>query len=53
MGVSVFGAHDRIRTPSVIIRTPYIPLDKLYIIDESIIQITLTLFIINFMNIVL
>ena len=27
-----------------------IPLDKLYIIDESIRQITITLFIINFMN---
>ena len=41
MGVSVFGTHVRNRTP-------YIPLDKLYIIDESIRQITL--FIINFMN---
>ena len=28
----------------------YIPLDKLYIIDESIRQITITLFIINFMK---
>ena len=50
MGVSVFGTHVRIRIPCVIIRTPYIPLDKLYIIDESIRQITITLFIINFMN---
>ena len=50
MGVSVFGTHVRIRTPYVIIRTPYIPLDKLYIIDESIRQITITLFIIHFMN---
>ena len=39
------------RTPYVIIRTSYIPLDKLYIIDESIRQITITLFIINVMNI--
>ena len=39
-----------IRTPCVIIRTPYIPLDKLYIIDESIRQTKITLFIINFMN---
>ena len=31
-------------------RTPYIPLDKLYIIDESIRKITITLFIINFMK---
>ena len=31
-------------------RTPYIPIDKIYIIDESIRQITITLFIINFMN---
>ena len=38
------------RTPCVIIRTPYIPLDILYIIDESIRQITITLFIINVMN---
>ena len=30
------GHGYRIRTPCVIIRTPYIPLDKLYIIDESI-----------------
>ena len=37
-------------TPCVIIRTPYISLDKLYIIDESIRQITITLFIINFMK---
>ena len=33
--VSVFETHVRIRAPCVIIRTPYIPLDKLYIIDES------------------
>ena len=33
-GVSVFGAHVRIRIPCVIIRTPCILLDKLYIIDE-------------------
>ena len=38
------------RTPCVIIRTSYIPLDKLYIIDEPIRLITNTLFIINFMN---
>ena len=50
MGVSVFGTHVRIRTPYVIIRTSYIPIDKLYIIDESSRQITLTLFIINVMN---
>ena len=50
MEVSVFGTHVRIRKPFVIIRTPYIPLDKLYIIDESIRQITITLFKINFMN---
>ena len=50
MGVSVFGTHVRIRIPNAIIRTPYIPLDILYIIDESIIQIAITLFIINFMN---
>ena len=31
-------------------RTLYIPLDKLYIIGESIRQIKITLFIINFMN---
>ena len=49
-GVSVFGTHVRIRTPCVIIRTPYIPLDKLYIIDESIRQITITLFKINFIK---
>ena len=48
--MSVFDTHVRIRTPCVIIRTPYIPLDKLYIIDESMRQITITLFIINFMN---
>ena len=42
-GVSVFGTHVRIRTP-------YIPVDKLYNIDELIRQITITLFIINFMN---
>ena len=35
-GVSVFATRVRIRTPFVIIRTPYIPLDKLYIIDEPI-----------------
>ena len=39
-----------LRTPCAIIRTPYIPLDKLYIIDESIRQITITLFIISLMN---
>ena len=49
-GVSVFGTHVRIQTPCVIIRTPYIPLDEHYIIDESIKQITITLFIINFMS---
>ena len=49
-GVSLFVTRVRIRTPCVIIRTPYIPLYKLYIIDESIRQITITLFIINFMN---
>ena len=43
MGMSVFGTYVRIRTP-------YIPLDKLYTIDESIRQITIKLFIINFMN---
>ena len=48
MGMSVFGTRLRIRTPCFII--PYIPLDKLYIIDESIKQITITLFIIDFMN---
>ena len=37
-------------TPCVIIRTPYIQLDKLYIIDESIRKLTITLFIINFMK---
>ena len=42
--------HVRIRTPCFIIRTPYIPLDKLYIIDKPISLITITLFIINFMN---
>ena len=36
----LFGTHVRIWTP-------YILLDKLYIIDESISQITITLFIIN------
>ena len=46
-GVSVFGTHVRIRTPCVIKLIPYIPLDKLYIIDESIIHITITLFIIK------
>ena len=49
-GVSVFGTHVRIRTPYVIIRTPNIPLDKLYIIDEPIRQITITLFKINFIK---
>ena len=49
-GVSVFGTHVRIRTPCVIIRTPYIPLNKLYIIDESIRKITITLFKINFIK---
>ena len=43
MGVSVFGTHVRIRVS-------YIPLDKLYSIDEPIRYITITLFIINFMN---
>ena len=43
MGVSVFGAHVRIRTTNI-------PLGKLYSIDESIRQITITLFIINFLN---
>ena len=38
------------RTPCNIIRIPYISLDKLYNIDESIRQLTITLFIINFMN---
>ena len=50
MGVSVFGTHVRIRTLYFTIRIPYILLDKLYNIDESIRQITITLFIINFMN---
>ena len=50
MIIDIFGTHVRIRTPCVIIRTPYIPLDKLYIIDESIRQTTITLVIINFMN---
>ena len=36
--------------PFVIIRTPYIQLDTLHIIDESIIKITITLSIINLMN---
>ena len=35
-GCVVFGIHVQIRTQCVKIRTPYIPLDKLYIIDESI-----------------
>ena len=48
--VSVFGTHVRIRTPCVIIRTPYIPINIIYIIDESIKQITIKLFIINFMK---
>ena len=42
-GMSVLITHVRIRTP-------YIPLNKLYIIDESIRQLTITLFIINDMN---
>ena len=59
MEVSVFGTHVRIRYPCMNTDTlyyntdsvgPYIPLDKLYIIDESVRQITITLFIINFMN---
>ena len=33
-GVTVFGTHALIRIPCIIIRTPYIPLDKLYTIDE-------------------
>ena len=49
-GVYLFGTHVLKQTPCVIIQTPYIPLDNLFIIDESIRQITLTLFIINFMN---
>ena len=51
---SVFGTHDRIRTPCVIIWKPYmvyITLYKLYIIDESIRKMSSTLFIINFMKI--
>ena len=51
--MSVFGTDVRIRTPCVIIRTPYIPLDKLYSIDESIRQIKITLFIIHFMKYIL
>ena len=47
---SNFGHMYRIRTPCVIIRTPYISLDKLYIIYDSIRQITIKLFIINFIN---
>ena len=35
MGMSVFGTNVRIHTSCVIIRTPYIQLDKLHIIDES------------------
>ena len=55
MGVSVFGTHVRIWTPCVIIRTPTryttrFTTDKLYSIDESIRQITITLFIINLMK---
>ena len=50
MGVSVFGTHARIRTPCVIIHTLYILLDTLYIIDKSIRQLTIKLFIINFVN---
>ena len=37
------------KTESVL-RTPYIPPDKLYIIEEPIRKITITLFIINFVN---
>ena len=48
--MSLLGTYVRISTPCVIIRTPYIPLDKLYIIDEPIRQITITLFIITFVN---
>ena len=50
MGVSVFGTNILIRTPCVIMRTPFIPLHKLYIIDEPIRLITITLFVIHFMN---
>ena len=49
-GVYVPGTRIRIRTPCVITWTPYIPLDSLYIIDEPMRSITITLFIINFMN---
>ena len=35
-GVVLIQSPVRIRTPCVIIRSPYIPLDKLYIIDETI-----------------
>ena len=35
-GVTVFGTHFRIKTSYVIIRTSYIPLDKLNIIYEPI-----------------
>ena len=49
--ISVFGTHVRIPTPCIIIRTPYIPLDKLHSIDESELRkLTITLFIIHFMN---
>ena len=48
------GVHSMYPCPNtdtcVIIRIPYIPLYKRYIIYESIRQITITLFIINFMN---
>ena len=50
-GVSVFGTRVRIRTPCFIIWTPYITLDKLYIINESIRKIIIILFIINIMKI--
>ena len=39
--LSVFGTHVRIRIPCVILWKNYIPLDKLYIIDESIRQLKL------------
>ena len=34
---SIYNGGVRIGTPCIIIRTPYIPLYKLYIIDETII----------------
>ena len=46
--MSVFGTHVRIRTPCVIIRTPYIPLDKLYIIDEPSDKLQLSLLNFNY-----